>query len=53
MVGSNDNFDVCPSNIIKPTTDDLSVEEYLRLEGATKKMQVELDELFLAGFKDG
>jgi hypothetical protein len=28
MVGSKDNSDVSPNNIIKPTTDDLSVEEY-------------------------
>jgi hypothetical protein len=28
MADSKDNFDVSPNNIIKPTTDDLSVEEY-------------------------
>jgi hypothetical protein len=36
MIGPRDNFDLSPSNIIKPTTDDLSVEEYQRLEDARK-----------------
>jgi hypothetical protein len=48
---SKDNSDVSPSNIIKWATDDLSVEEYQKLEDVTKKMQVELDERFLADFK--
>jgi hypothetical protein len=51
MAGLKDNFNVSPSNIIKSTMDNLSVEEYQRLEDAGTKMQAELDELFLVDFK--
>jgi hypothetical protein len=51
MAGSRDNSDVSPSNIIKPTMDNLSIEECWRLEDAKKKMQAKLDDLFLADFK--
>jgi hypothetical protein len=51
MASSKDNSDVSPNNIIKTTTDDLSVKEYQRLEDVRKKMLAELDELFLVDFK--
>jgi hypothetical protein len=51
MASSKDNSDVSPNNIIKPTTNDLSVKEYQRLEDARKMMLAELDDLFLADFK--
>jgi hypothetical protein len=51
MVDLRDNSNLSPRNIIKPTTDWLSVEEYQRLEDAKKKMQAEVDELLLVDFK--
>jgi hypothetical protein len=51
MVDLRDNSNLSPRNIIKPTTDWLSVEEYQRLEDAKKKMQAEVDELLLVYFK--
>jgi hypothetical protein len=46
MAGSKDNSNVSPSNIIKPTTDDLSIEEYQKLEDIGKKIHAEVDEKF-------
>jgi hypothetical protein len=51
MADPRDNSNISPRNIIKPTMDCLSVEEYQRLEDTRKKMQAEVDELFFVDFK--
>jgi hypothetical protein len=51
MSGMKYNSDVSPRNIIKLATDDMSVEEYQKLEDVKKKTQAEVDEKFLDYFK--
>jgi hypothetical protein len=55
MVGSKDDTEVSPSNIIKPTLESLSVEDQWRFENYIKQRQAqeheEVKEKYQAHFK--
>jgi hypothetical protein len=50
MVGSKDNSDISPSNIIELIIEDLSTEEFQKVEDVRKKMLAEINAKFLANF---
>jgi hypothetical protein len=51
MAGSNDSFDVSPSNIIEPTWETLLAEEQLEFEEHQEQLIKVAKAKFLANFK--
>lgn len=51
MAGWKDNPDISPSNIIEPTMEGMSIEEFKKMEDIRKKLLEEIDTKFLADFK--
>jgi hypothetical protein len=53
MVGSGDNSDVSPSNIIEPTWETLPAEEQIQFKEHKEQLIQEAKAKFLANFKVG